>query len=69
MARTQSRRSCWGDAALAAKVAEAMLAKGVYVIGFSYPVVAARPGAHPHTDFGRRIRTRIWISRLMLLRK
>ena len=28
-----------GDAALAAKVAEAMLAKGVYVIGFSYPVV------------------------------
>jgi glycine C-acetyltransferase len=28
-----------GDAALAAKVAEAILAKGVYVIGFSYPVV------------------------------
>lgn len=28
-----------GDAALAAQVAEAMLAKGVYVIGFSYPVV------------------------------
>lgn len=28
-----------GDAALAAKVAEAMLAKGVYVVGFSYPVV------------------------------
>ena len=28
-----------GEAALAAKVAEAMLAKGVYVIGFSYPVV------------------------------
>jgi glycine C-acetyltransferase len=28
-----------GDAALAARVAEAMLAKGVYVIGFSYPVV------------------------------
>ncbi len=28
-----------GDAALASKVAEAMLAKGVYVIGFSYPVV------------------------------
>jgi glycine C-acetyltransferase len=27
------------DAALAAKVAEAMLAKGVYVVGFSYPVV------------------------------
>ena len=28
-----------GDAALAAKFAEAMLQKGVYVIGFSYPVV------------------------------
>ena len=28
-----------GEAALASKVAEAMLAKGVYVIGFSYPVV------------------------------
>jgi len=28
-----------GDAALAAKVAEAMLVKGVYVVGFSYPVV------------------------------
>jgi len=28
-----------GDAALAARVAEALLAKGVYVIGFSYPVV------------------------------
>jgi len=29
----------FGDAALAARVAEAMLAKGVYVIAFSYPVV------------------------------
>ena len=29
----------FGDAALAARVAEAMLEKGVYVIGFSYPVV------------------------------
>ncbi len=28
-----------GDASLAAKMAEAMLAKGIYVIGFSYPVV------------------------------
>jgi glycine C-acetyltransferase len=28
-----------GDAALAAEFADAMLAKGVYVIGFSYPVV------------------------------
>lgn len=29
----------FGDAALAGRVAEAMLARGVYVIGFSYPVV------------------------------
>jgi glycine C-acetyltransferase len=28
-----------GDAALAAKIADTLLAKGVYVIGFSYPVV------------------------------
>ena len=28
-----------GDAALATKFADAMLRKGVYVIGFSYPVV------------------------------
>jgi glycine C-acetyltransferase len=28
-----------GDAALAGQVAEALLSKGVYVIGFSYPVV------------------------------
>jgi glycine C-acetyltransferase len=28
-----------GDAVLAAKVAEAMLARGVYVVGFSFPVV------------------------------
>jgi len=28
-----------GDAALATRMADAMLAQGVYVIGFSYPVV------------------------------
>jgi glycine C-acetyltransferase len=28
-----------GDAALASRMADAMLSKGVYVIGFSYPVV------------------------------
>jgi glycine C-acetyltransferase len=28
-----------GEAALAAKFAEAMLLEGVYVVGFSYPVV------------------------------
>jgi glycine C-acetyltransferase len=31
--------SLYADAALAAKVAEAMLERGVYVIAFSYPVV------------------------------
>ena len=29
-----------GDATLAARMAELMLRKGVYVIGFSYPVVS-----------------------------
>ena len=29
----------FGDAALAARIADAMLAEGVYVIAFSYPVV------------------------------
>ena len=28
-----------GDAALAGRMADALLARGVYVIGFSYPVV------------------------------
>jgi glycine C-acetyltransferase len=28
-----------GDAALAGRFAEAMLARGIYVVGFSYPVV------------------------------
>jgi len=28
-----------GDAALASRFADAMLQKGIYVIGFSYPVV------------------------------
>ncbi len=47
-----------GDASLAGRVADAMLAKGVYVIGFSYPVVPqgkARirtqiSAAHSHAD-------------------
>ena len=29
----------FGDAAVAGKVAEALLAKGIYVIAFSFPVV------------------------------
>ena len=47
-----------GDAALAGRMAETMLAKGVYVIGFSYPVVpkgkarirAQVSAAHTHED-------------------
>jgi glycine C-acetyltransferase len=47
-----------GDAALAGRMAESMLAKGVYVIGFSYPVVpkgkarirAQVSAAHTHED-------------------
>jgi len=50
-----------GDAALAGKFAEAMLAKGVYVVGFSYPVVPqgkARirtqiSAAHTREELGR----------------
>ena len=39
-----------GDAALASRMADAMLEEGVYVIGFSYPVV-------PHVK--ARIRTQV----------
>ena len=39
-----------GDAALAGRMAEAMLEKGVYVIGFSYPVVLE--GADPRAGLG-----------------
>jgi hypothetical protein len=62
-----------GDAALAAKAAEALLAKGVYVIGFSYPVVpqgkarirvqisAAHTRTRPNNQSGLR-----WKSRLLI---
>ena len=39
-----------GDAALAARFAERLLDRGVYVIGFSYPGRADGQGAHPHAD-------------------
>jgi glycine C-acetyltransferase len=42
-----------GDAALATRFADAMLAEGIYVIGFSYPVVP---------DGAARIRTQISAS-------
>jgi glycine C-acetyltransferase len=41
-----------GDAALAQEMASRMLARGVYVIGFSFPVVPRGPGTHPHPDVG-----------------
>jgi glycine C-acetyltransferase len=53
-----------GDAALASRMAAAMLDKGVYVVGFSYPVVPqgkARirtqvSAAHTHDDLERAVR-------------
>ncbi|MCP5527935.1 MAG: glycine C-acetyltransferase [Verrucomicrobiales bacterium] len=50
-----------GDAALATRFADAMLARGVYVIGFSYPVVpqgrarirTQMSAAHSHEDLER----------------
>jgi glycine C-acetyltransferase len=54
----------FGDAALAGRVADAMLTKGVYVIGFSYPVVpkgkarirAQVSAAHTREDLGTAVR-------------
>ena len=53
-----------GDAALAGRMAAAMLEKGVYVVGFSYPVVPqgkARirtqvSAAHSQEDLERAVR-------------
>jgi glycine C-acetyltransferase len=53
-----------GDAARAARIAEVMLGKGVYVIGFSYPVVpqgkarirAQVSAAHSTDDLERAVR-------------
>ena len=39
-----------GDAELATRMADALLAEGIYVIGFSFPVVPRGQGAHPHAD-------------------
>jgi glycine C-acetyltransferase len=51
----------FGDAALAARMADLLLQKGVYVIGFSYPVVpmgkarirAQLSAAHTRDDLRR----------------
>ena len=52
-----------GDAALAGRMAERLLEKGVYVIGFSYPVVPQGQGPRPRPGLGgphpRRPRVRI----------
>ena len=63
-----------GDAALAGKFAEAMLAKGVYVVGFSYPVVP--PGkarirtqisaAHSRADLERAINAFAEVKAMLL---
>ena len=41
-----------GDAAIATKMADELLKRGIYVIGFSYPVVPQWPGPHPHPGLG-----------------
>jgi predicted alpha/beta-hydrolase family hydrolase len=50
-----------GEAALAGLVAEAMLAKGVYVVGFSYPVVP-QGKARIRTQISAGTRGKTWIS-------
>ena len=42
-----------GDAALAAAMAERLLERGVYVVGFSYPVVPQGKARDPHAGLGR----------------
>ena len=42
----------FGDAALAARIADALLEHGVYVIAFCYPGRAAGQGAHPRAAVG-----------------
>jgi len=64
-----------GDAALAAKIADAMLEKGVYVIGFSFPVVPkgkARircqiSAAHSKEDLARAIQAFSEVKRELVL--
>ncbi len=60
-----------GDAALAARFADAMLARGVYVIGFSYPVVpqgkarirAQISAAHSRQDLERAVEAFVEVKR------
>ena len=60
-----------GDAALASQAAEALLERGIYVIGFSYPVVAqgkARirvqlSAAHSRTDLERAVEAFLQVRR------
>lgn len=64
-----------GDAALAARFADAMLEKGVYVIGFSYPVVPqgkARirtqiSAAHTHQDLAHALESFAQVKRELRL--
>ena len=60
-----------GDAALAAKFAEKLLALGVYVIGFSYPVVpmgkarirTQMSAGHDRTQIDRAVEAFITVGR------
>ena len=47
-----------GDARVAVDMADRLLAEGVFVIAFSFPVVPQGPGPHPHPDVGRALRRR-----------
>lgn len=63
-----------GDAALASRFADAMLERGVYVIGFSYPVVPqgkARirtqiSAAHTREDLERAVKAFVEVKRLVI---
>jgi glycine C-acetyltransferase len=62
-----------GDAALASKFADAMLERGVYVIGFSYPVVPqgkARirtqiSAAHTREDLEKAVKAFVEVKQLL----
>jgi len=57
-----------GDAKLASKMAELMLKEGVYVVGFSYPVVP-QGKARIRTQMSAVMIRNIWINLFMHLQK
>ena len=52
-----------GDAVVASKMAEALLERGVYVVGFSYPVVPQGKAQNSGTIIGRTHCAKNWSSR------